>query len=82
MKPQVSEPFLVTSAKYFSIYFKGSKTPDKCGPTPPKVTCDPLYKYRYVDGSCNNLKHPAWGQSKTKQDRFLPPRYDDGKCNM
>lgn len=68
--------FLVV--KWYNSNDPGSKTPEICGPAPPEVTCDPLYKYRNVDGSCNNLKHPAWGQSKTKQHRFLPPRYDDG----
>ncbi|KAK3092471.1 hypothetical protein FSP39_003219 [Pinctada imbricata] len=39
--------------------------------------CYPDYPYRTIDGSCNNLDHPDWGQSFQPQRRLLPPAYDD-----
>ncbi|CAC5361097.1 PXDN [Mytilus coruscus] len=38
------------------------------------VSCTPS-EYRTMDGSCNNMKNPDWGQSFTAQRRFLPPVY-------
>jgi peroxidase len=35
-------------------------------------------RYRTITGHCNNLKHPAWGASKTPYSRYLPPDYADG----
>lgn len=40
--------------------------------------CDPESPYRTIDGSCNNLGHPAWGMTGMPQKRFLSPAYDDG----
>jgi len=34
--------------------------------------------YRTYDGSCNNLRHTAWGKSNTPYTRILPPDYEDG----
>ena len=34
--------------------------------------------YRTADGSCNNLKTPAWGSAFMAFLRFLPPDYSDG----
>lgn len=34
--------------------------------------------YRTHDGSCNNLRHTAWGKSNTPYTRILPPDYEDG----
>ena len=34
--------------------------------------------YRTADGSCNNLKNPAWGSAFMAFLRFLPPDYSDG----
>ncbi|CAG7822546.1 unnamed protein product, partial [Allacma fusca] len=36
------------------------------------------YKYRSVDGACNNLVNPQWGSAFQPFARFLPPDYDDG----
>lgn len=38
--------------------------------------------YRTIDGSCNNLWNPTWGQAKTTLQRILPPQYDDGACDV
>ncbi|CAG0884485.1 unnamed protein product [Darwinula stevensoni] len=34
--------------------------------------------YRSLDGSCNNLRNPAWGRAQTPFQRILPPAYEDG----
>ncbi|XP_050471052.1 peroxidasin homolog isoform X1 [Bombus huntii] len=35
-------------------------------------------KYRNIDGSCNNLRHPTWGSSYTGFRRVLQPIYENG----
>lgn len=40
--------------------------------------CDDKYKYRRVDGSCNNLYVPWWGKTNTPYERLVGPDYDDG----
>nr|XP_045598236.1 peroxidase-like [Procambarus clarkii] len=34
--------------------------------------------YRTIDGSCNNLDNPMWGQARTTFQRLRPPHYSDG----
>nr|XP_045598426.1 chorion peroxidase-like [Procambarus clarkii] len=34
--------------------------------------------YRTIDGSCNNLDNPMWGQARTTFQRLCPPSYSDG----
>lgn len=48
----------------------------KC-PLPPLV-CDPHYRYRSIDGTCNNLRHPRWGSAGVAFRRLMPAIYDDG----
>ncbi|KAF2367818.1 hypothetical protein FHG87_001410 [Trinorchestia longiramus] len=45
-------------------------------PIPP--TCGEPSRYRSIDGSCNNVNHPDWGQAATPFFRLLPPVYSDG----
>ncbi|XP_067680260.1 peroxidase-like [Haliotis asinina] len=47
----------------------------KCGSN---LTCTKTDKYRTADGSCNNIRHPDWGQSFIPMRRFLPSQYGDG----
>jgi hypothetical protein len=42
------------------------------------VACNPNYKYRRIDGKCNNLKETNWGSTFHCQRRLLPPDYNDG----
>ncbi|XP_022255689.1 uncharacterized protein LOC106471379 [Limulus polyphemus] len=35
-------------------------------------------KYRALDGYCNNVKNPSWGNADIHYRRFLPPAYPDG----
>lgn len=36
-------------------------------------------KFRTIDGSCNNLKHPTWGKADICLKRILPFDYADSK---
>lgn len=56
---------------------RSSYSPDTCGLEVPE--CDPDYKYRSYDGSCNNLEHPTWGMYHSAFVRLFEPRYSDGK---
>ena len=38
-------------------------------------------KFRSIDGSCNNRKHPHWGMSNVALQRLLDPKYEDGEDN-
>nr|XP_045598565.1 peroxidase-like [Procambarus clarkii] len=49
---------------------------ENCRPDPVCTERDMFY--RSVDGSCNNLEHPSWGQARTGFQRILPPHYSDG----
>lgn len=42
------------------------------------VTCDFTYKYRSVNGSCNNEENPLYGASNTPYQRVLSVAYEDG----
>ncbi|KAL3995199.1 hypothetical protein ACH3XW_24825 [Acanthocheilonema viteae] len=35
-------------------------------------------KYRTIDGTCNNIKHPNWGAYGTSMQRIIKPFYADG----
>ena len=44
-----------------------------------QVNCDTNYKFRTIDGTCNNIRFPLWGSSNKPFDRLLPPLYGDGQ---
>ncbi|XP_042882642.1 peroxidase-like [Penaeus japonicus] len=46
-------------------------------PAPPPCGEKEKY-YRTIDGSCNNLDNPSWGQARTTFQRLKPPKYSDG----
>lgn len=48
---------------------------DQCFPKP---QCDPAARFRSIDGGCNNLKFPVWGQSNTASTRIVHADYADG----
>lgn len=60
-----------------SIPTKETVLEDTCRPQP---DCNYLFntKYRTIDGSCNNLRVPTWGMSRTVFQRILTPDYNDG----
>ncbi|XP_050063420.1 myeloperoxidase-like [Aphis gossypii] len=48
---------------------------EKCAP---RITCDPNAKYRTINGSCNNLQNPSWGEALTPFYRYMNPMFSDG----
>lgn len=46
--------------------------------SPRSKRCDQNDIYYSMDGSCNNLKIPSWGQAGTAFVRLLPANYSDG----
>jgi len=40
--------------------------------------CMSKQRYRTIDGTCNNLRHPTWGSALIPFRRALPPHYEDG----
>jgi len=48
---------------------------DQCFPKP---RCDFFNPYRTIDGSCNNLDYPTWGQANTANTRIIQADYSDG----
>ncbi|OWF51425.1 chorion peroxidase-like [Mizuhopecten yessoensis] len=49
-----------------------------CNERASHLHCEANSPYRTIDGSCNNIGHPAWGMTGMPQKRFLAPDYDDG----
>ncbi|XP_072396385.1 peroxidase-like [Diabrotica undecimpunctata] len=65
--------FCIHCFLYFNIVFGDNQ---ECGVRVTK--CDDNDKYRSIDGTCNNKKHPSWGTPGSTYIRFLPPNYGDG----
>ena len=53
----------------------------KC-PWLPEPKCDPGQKYRQLDGTCNNLRHPNYGRLGTPFQRILLPDYGQGSLEV
>lgn len=53
--------------------------PKDCAAKKRNIQCDRTSLYRTIDGSCNNLQNPEWGQANSQQRRYLKYNaYDDG----
>jgi len=52
---------------------------DKCFPQP---KCDPISPFRTIDGGCNNLNFPVWGQTNTASTRIIEANYFDGNYSI
>lgn len=48
-----------------------------CEKLGPKPKCSRKSPYRTLDGLCNNLENPFWGNANYKYARILPNRYGD-----
>ncbi|CAG2103867.1 unnamed protein product, partial [Medioppia subpectinata] len=44
----------------------------------PGIRCNPSYKYRRIDGKCNNERQTNWGAAFHTFRRLLPPAFADG----
>ncbi|KAF4518001.1 hypothetical protein B566_EDAN012755 [Ephemera danica] len=60
-----------------SVSMVGTNLASSCASTT-SSNCDRQSKYRSLDGSCNNPKHPSWGAALTSYRRLVPPNYADG----
>ncbi|XP_071549774.1 salivary peroxidase/catechol oxidase-like isoform X2 [Panulirus ornatus] len=54
------------------------RTPRQCEAAEPPPRCSASQTYRTIDGSCNNLQNPKWGESMIPFVRYLAPAYEDG----
>ncbi|GBM19230.1 Peroxidase [Araneus ventricosus] len=55
----------------------GSRNPNgftDCQPSQP-INCNPNYRYRTMNGSCNNLLYPLWGAANQCFRRYYPAHY-------
>lgn len=59
--------------------FLGGKT---CTNENAKIYCKTNYKYRTLDGSCNNVNYKWWGKSKTPYQRLVGTEYDTKSGDM
>ncbi|VVC25042.1 Hypothetical protein CINCED_3A001808 [Cinara cedri] len=48
---------------------------DRCFPKP---NCNPSARFRTIDGGCNNLIFPVWGQINGANSRIIQASYSDG----
>ena len=56
---------------------RSNKTAD-IGCPAASVQCSELSKFRSINGTCNNVAHPHWGEQSTLFNRLLPPAYSNG----
>ena len=67
---------LVDLGPGLQVNFSSVPLRDICPETP---KCNPNSMYRTIDGSCNNLRNPNFGQVFTPLQRLIPNAYADGK---
>ncbi|KAK9306667.1 hypothetical protein QLX08_002745 [Tetragonisca angustula] len=66
-------------ARYIStLSLLGTPLNSACPGSRHAAICNPMAKYRSVDGSCNNVENPSWGSAMTAYTRILFPQYFDG----
>jgi hypothetical protein len=51
---------------------------NKVGCPQQPVQCTESSKFRSIDGTCNNLENPHWGEQNTLFSRLLTPAYSNG----
>ena len=56
---------------------KNIKVPHKFCPFKKQPACDFSAPYRTLDGSCNNMRIPWWGQAEMPYKRIVEPQYAD-----
>lgn len=44
----------------------------------PILNCNSSVRFRTIDGGCNNLIFPVWGQSRGANARIIQASYSDG----
>ena len=49
---------------------------------PPDCSSPETQTARTADGTCNNIQNPTFGAAVTALRRILPPRYEDGVCQL
>ena len=64
------------SQKLSKLSLRNTVLEDTC--IDPAPCANPASKYRSLDGSCNNLIHPSWGQQNTIFQRLVPAQYGNG----
>lgn len=70
-----------TDYKEFEVKARNIHVPLDFCPTSKKTQCSDFdYKYRQVNGWCNNFKWPEGGAAGTVYGRLLPPNYQS-YCN-
>ena len=53
-----------------------------CQAAKPVPRCNYRYRYRTIDGTCNNLCKPFQGSAHTAFRRLIPSKYEDGVSDM
>jgi len=58
-------------------YFQNIRNWNGVAHSEDRKACSPKDKYRSIDGRCNNILHPGWGQSFETPKRLRKNSYDD-----
>lgn len=69
----------VDQGRFALPFFQASSSPQLVNDCRPPINClAPDSKFRTMDGSCNNIQRPEWGQINNALQRIIPPKYGDG----
>lgn len=70
----------VDQGRFALPFFQASSSSQLVDTCKPQIQCpNGPSRFRTIDGSCNNLQRPEWGQINTALQRIIPPKYGDGK---